>query len=158
MKTYLDIETAFDGTITVVGLYRADRGFVQFVAAEVSDLRLWQALEGSHTICTYNGDRFDLPVIRRRLGLDLSAHFASHDLMVDCWRLGLKGGLKRVEALLGLQRTTVGVDGLEAMRLWHRYETVGDRKALSHLLAYNREDVLSLEMIDGLLRERKRCG
>ncbi|MFQ5658621.1 MAG: ribonuclease H-like domain-containing protein, partial [Candidatus Methylomirabilales bacterium] len=69
VKAYLDIETSFLGDITVIGLYAEDRGFVQLVGGSISDLAVWRALEGIEVICTYNGTRFDLPVIRRRLAL-----------------------------------------------------------------------------------------
>lgn len=158
VKAYLDIETSFLGEITVVGLHAEDRGFVQLVGGGITELALWTALEGVQTICTYNGTRFDLPVIRRRLGLDLRAAFTSHDLMYDCWRRNLYGGLKRVEERLEIPRSTRGVDGIEAMRLWHRYETTRDREALMILLEYNREDVLNLEILDRTLQGMISCA
>lgn len=148
MKVYLDIETSFDGTITVFGLHAEDRGMIQLVGGKISDVTVWRALEGVQTICTYNGSRFDLPVIRRRLGLDLSKEFRSHDLMFDCWRHGLFGGLKRVEEQLGISRGLKGIDGFDAMWLWSRYEDGGDAEALDTLLSYNRDDVLNLRVLE----------
>lgn len=153
MKAYLDIETSFSGAITVVGLYAEDRGIIQLVGGTVSDLAVWRALVGVETICTYNGSRFDLPVIRRRLGLDLAREFRSHDLMYECWRRGLFGGLKRVEERLGIARHSKGIDGWDAMRLWARYEDGGDEEALTMLLSYNREDVLNLPVLESRLLE-----
>ena len=153
MKAYLDIETSFDGIITIVGCHLVDRGLIQWVGGMVSDVSVWRALEGVETICTYNGSRFDLPVIRRRLGLDLAKEFRSHDLMYDCWRHGLFGGLKRVEEQLGIARRSKGIDGWDAMRLWSRYEDGGDRDALEILLAYNRDDVLNLPVLESRLSE-----
>lgn len=153
MKAYLDIETSFEGAITVVGLYATDRGLIQLVDPHVSDVTVWQALEGVETICTYNGSRFDLPVIRRRLGLDLSAAFQSHDLMYTCWRHSLFGGLKRVEEQLGIPRCSKGIDGMEAMRLWSRYENDRDKEALQILLTYNSEDVLNLPVLEARLQD-----
>jgi hypothetical protein len=128
------------------------------VGGDISEVALWKALEGVQVICTYNGSRFDLPVIRRRLGVDLLSSFASHDLMYDCWRHRLYGGLKRVEERLGIFRRSRGIDGIEAMRLWHRYETTRDRGALMTLLDYNREDVLNLEVLDRILKGRAPCA
>lgn len=153
MKAYLDIETSFDGTITVVGLYAPARGLIQLIGTQISDVTVWQALEGVETICTYNGSRFDLPVIRRRLGLDLCAAFQSLDLMYTCWRHGLFGGLKRVEEQLGISRRVKGIDGMEAMRLWSRYEADDDEEALRVLLSYNREDVMNLPVLEARLME-----
>jgi len=158
VKAYLDIETSFLGDITVFGLYAEDRGFVQLVGGGISDVAVWESLEGIQVICTYNGSRFDLPVIRRRLGLDLRSSFTSHDLMYDCWKRRLYGGLKRVEEQLDIQRRTRGIDGMEAMRLWHRYETTQDREAFMALLEYNREDVLNLETLDRILQGMTPCA
>ena len=158
MRGYLDIETSFEGTITVLGLYADDRGCIQLVGPEVTDVNLYRVLEGLRTLCTYNGSRFDLPVIRRRLRADLAAEFESCDLMLECWRVGLKGGLKRVEEQLGIRRWTRGVTGFDAMRLWHQYETIGDGEALATLLEYNREDVVNLKLLDGMLEDLRRCG
>jgi len=148
MKTYLDIETSFEGGITIVGLYDAARGFRQLMGGEVTDVRLCQALEGTQSLCTYNGEAFDLPVIRRRLGVDLRTLYRSHDLLRDCHRLKMKGGLKGVERLLGIPRATAGLDGYEAMRLWARYVNDYDEEALTILREYNREDVMNLTLLD----------
>ncbi len=157
VKAYLDIETSFLGEITVIGLYAEDRGLVQLVGGSITEVALWKALEGIRVICTYNGSRFDLPVIHRHLHLDLRSSFTSHDLMYDCWRRNLYGGLKRVEEQLDIPRQTRGVDGIEAMRLWHRYETARDSGALMTLLEYNREDVLNLETLDLILQGMVPC-
>ncbi|HYB74559.1 MAG TPA: ribonuclease H-like domain-containing protein [Candidatus Sulfotelmatobacter sp.] len=150
-RAYLDIETAFEGGISIIGIYGADRGMIQLVGGDVTDVGLVRALDGVETLCTYNGDRFDLPVIRRRLGVDLREVCRPHDLMRDCWRVGLKGGLKRVEAQIGIVRQTQGVDGYAAMRLWANYTNDGDADALQTLLLYNREDVLNLALLDAYL-------
>ncbi len=150
-RAYLDIETAFEGGISIIGIYGADRGMIQLVGGDVTDVGLVRALDGVETLCTYNGDRFDLPVIRRRLGVDLREVCRPHDLMRDCWRVGLKGGLKRVEAQIGIVRQTQGVDGYAAMRLWASYTNDGDADALQTLLLYNREDVLNLALLDAYL-------
>ena len=158
VKAYLDIETSFFGEISIFGLYAEDRGLVQLVGGGISDVTVWNSLEGIQVICTYNGTRFDLPVIRRRLGLDLRSSFRCHDLMYDCWRRRLYGGLKRVEEQLNIPRRSRGIDGMEAMRLWHRYETARDNEAFVTLLEYNREDVLNLETLDRFLQEMAPCA
>ena len=150
-RAYLDIETSFDGGITIIGIYGADRGMIQLVGGDVTDVGLVRALGGVDTVCTYNGDRFDLPVIHRRLGVDLRQVCRSHDLMRDCHRAGLKGGLKRVEAQMGIVRQSEGVDGRAAMRLWAGYLNDGDEDALRTLLLYNREDVVNLALLDAFL-------
>ena len=160
MRAYLDIETTFSGSISVIGIYRPDQGTTQLVGGGVRDLPLYEALEGVRTLVTFNGSCFDLPVIRRRLYADLKRDFEHCDLLYICRRQGLRGGLKKVEELLGIGRATAGITGWDAPRLWHRYEANGDRIALQTLLDYNREDVVNLEILErhlGLSEHTLQC-
>jgi uncharacterized protein YprB with RNaseH-like and TPR domain len=95
-------------------------------------------------LVTFNGSQFDVPFLR--------AHFpnarldqAHIDLRFVLASLGYKGGLKVVESGLGLHRDAAiqGVDGFEAVRLWHLYRR-GDRGALEKLILYNVTDVANL--------------
>lgn len=151
MRAYLDIETTFDSSISVIGIYRPDVGTIQLVGAGVRDVPLYEALDGVKTIVTFNGSSFDLPVIRKRLYVDLKTQFEHCDLMYVCRRRDLRGGLKRIETLLGIGRETAGISGWDAPRLWHRYETLGDAAALDTLLHYNREDVINLAVLEAHL-------
>lgn len=151
MKAYLDIETCAGGAVTVVGIYREDRGLRQLVGGEITDVTVWEALEGVETLCTFNGDRFDLPILERQVRLDLRKHFASLDLLRECRRVGLKGGLKRLEERFGIARHTRGISGWDALQLWARYEDEGDREALRLLLEYNREDVMNLVQLERIV-------
>lgn len=151
MRAYLDIETTFSGSISVIGIYRPDSGTTQLVGGGVSDLNLYTCLAGVSTLVTFNGSSFDLPVIRKRLMADLKAEYAHRDLLYVCRRRGLRGGLKVVEQILGIARGTAGISGWDAPRLWHRYETYGDRSALETLLAYNVEDVVNLATLEAML-------
>jgi uncharacterized protein YprB with RNaseH-like and TPR domain len=100
-------------------------------------------------LVTFNGSQFDVPFLK--------AHFpqarldqAHIDLRFVLRSLGYRGGLKLVEQTLGLSRdrSIQGVDGFEAVRLWHRYRR-GDRAALMKLALYNLTDVVNLvELID----------
>jgi uncharacterized protein YprB with RNaseH-like and TPR domain len=148
MRAYLDIETTFSGSISMIGIYRPDIGTIQLVGGGVRDLALYEALEGVRTIVTFNGSSFDLPVIRKRIYVDLKRDFEHCDLMYVCRRRGLRGGLKRVEAILGIARATVGISGWDAPRLWHRFDVLGDQDALHTLLDYNREDVVNLAVLE----------
>jgi len=151
MRAYLDIETTFTGAISVIGIYRPDRGAVQLVGGGVTDLNLYGALEGVATLVTFNGSGFDLPVIRKRLLADLRAEYAHRDLLHVCRQRGLRGGLKVVEQHLGIHRDTVGISGWDAPRLWQQYEEHGDQTALEALLAYNYEDVINLAALEAML-------
>jgi len=151
---YLDIETTGlfwpEAEITVVGIYLV-HGFedklVQLVGEEITVKNLLEALKDTNTIFTYNGKRFDLPFIKVTLGIDLESIAIHHDLMYDCWRCNLYGGLKAVEQQLGIHRRLQGITGLDAVELWKRYIKYGDRKALSMLLEYNQEDVMNLRKL-----------
>ncbi|MCU0490138.1 MAG: ribonuclease H-like domain-containing protein [Chloroflexaceae bacterium] len=151
MRAYLDIETSFEGGITVIGIYRPDLGTLQLVGGGVHDLNLYHALEGVSTLVTFNGTCFDLPVIRKRLHADLKQEYAHDDLLYVCRKRGLRGGLKVVEQRLGIVRETAGITGWDAPRLWQRYEYGGDQAALNTLLHYNREDVTNLATLESLL-------
>ena len=154
---YLDIETTglswFYNDITVVGIYLvngSENRLVQLVGREVTGDNLLEAINGVNTIYTYNGSRFDLPFIRASLDVDLTDHYHHHDLMYDCWRNNLYGGLKSVEQQLGIPRQLKGISGWDAVILWWRYQNSGNQNALATLLKYNEEDVVNLKV----LRER----
>ncbi len=151
MKAYLDIETCAEGSVTILGIYREDRGFRQLVGGEITDVSVWEALEGVTTLCTFNGDRFDLPILERHTRLELRSHFRSLDLLRECRRAGLKGGLKRMEERFGITRHTRGMSGWDALELWARHEATGDQGALQLLLEYNREDVMNLVELERIV-------
>jgi len=157
LEAYLDIETTglscqYAG-ITVIGIYLVngnDSRLVQLVGKEVTSDNLLDSMKHVNKIFTYNGSRFDLPFIYASLGTDLTESYYHHDLMYDCWEKNLHGGLKGVEQQLDIPRHLKGVDGLEAVMLWWRYQNYGDQDALATLLKYNEEDVVNLKA----LRER----
>lgn len=148
MKAYLDIETSFQGKITVIGVYRPSCGFRQIWGDDITRKNLVSLLEEAKALMTYNGSRFDLPVINRHLGIRLDRIFFHRDLLFDCWNFRLYGGLKAVEKELGIERKTEEINGFLAMELWERYQKTGDTRSLSKLLLYNQEDVLNLVKLE----------
>ncbi|MFC1952059.1 ribonuclease H-like domain-containing protein [Chloroflexota bacterium] len=154
MEAYLDIETTglsfTDCTVIVVGMYicnEEDTKVIQLVGKDISSDRLLETLKGVRIIHTYNGSRFDLPFIHSCLGIDLNRMFPHRDLMFDCWRNNLYGGLKAVERQLGIERRLKNMNGYEAVRLWWKYVDSFDLKALDKLLEYNQEDVVNLKAL-----------
>ncbi len=152
---YLDIETTGlslgRDAVTVVGVYdgRRKRSFVQ--GDDLEDLPA--AMDRAKLLVTFNGCRFDLPFLRKafpRMALN-QIHL---DVLHPLRRLGFFGGLKAIEAELGIRRTedTAGLRGFGAVRLWHAYER-GDEDALDLLLEYNMEDVVNLEPLAELAYE-----
>lgn len=158
LEAFLDIETTglslHYSEITVVGIHifdGLDTGFIQLVGEEVTVANILSALNGVEVIYTYNGKRFDLPFIHNRLGVNLAELFTHRDLMYDCWRNNLYGGLKSVEQQLGIPRRLNGINGSDAVRLWWRYVDDYDEDALATLLEYNREDVVNLQTLKEML-------
>lgn len=154
MGLYLDVETTYQGKLTVIGLHHCAIGTVQLVGADITRENLEKALPPAICVYTYNGDRFDLPIIKQQLGVDLKTRFRSVDLMKTAQRAKLYGGLKRVEQVLGIKRQHEGLSGKDAVALWYVYERDGDQEALEKLLAYNREDVENLVQLRELLEAR----
>lgn len=153
-RAYLDIETTglsryyCDITVIGVGVEVGRRVVtVQLMENSLSERRLLQALREVERVYTYNGSRFDLPFIRTRLNVDLREIVEHRDLMYDCWRHNLKGGLKAVEHRLGIRRKLAGMDGYMAVKMWWRYYNYNDREALGKLLLYNKEDVTNLKTL-----------
>jgi len=153
-RGYLDIETTGLGRdyaeITVIGLgieRGSTRRFHQLVGDEINTLRLVKLIRTVDTLYTYNGTRFDLPFIKAKLGIDLKDYTTHKDLMYQCWRHNLYGGLKKVETLLGITRKTRGADGWMAVRLWWDYVNNGNDSALALLLDYNKDDIWNLRIL-----------
>ncbi|MFC1992851.1 ribonuclease H-like domain-containing protein [Chloroflexota bacterium] len=154
IEAYLDIETTglspLDCMVTVVGMYLCDgedTEVIQFAGKDITADGLLEALEGVNILYTYNGSRFDLPFIHYCIGVDLNRMFPHRDLMYDCWKNNLYGGLKAVERQLGIERRLKDMNGWEAIQLWWKYVDSFDIKALNKLLEYNKEDVVNLKTL-----------
>jgi uncharacterized protein YprB with RNaseH-like and TPR domain len=146
---FLDIETtglsARDNEITMIGVYGAGKTRVFINGINLDDFP--GALEGCKTIVTFNGIRFDIPFIQHYFP-DIVFDQLHIDLMYPLRRIGLTGGLKKIETTLGLARSTEtsGLNGFDAVRLWYRYKR-GHQEALDTLIKYNIEDIRNLETI-----------
>jgi Fic family protein len=159
-EAYLDIETtglsSLDDSIIVLGIYKPVGGrynVIQLVGENITRENLMKSLNGVDIIYTYNGNRFDLPFIKASLGIDLSTHFRHHDLMYDCWKNNLLGGFRAVERQLQIPRQTEVISGLDAIRLWGKYQASHEEDALNLLLQNNKEDVMNLKILKEKLPE-----
>ncbi len=150
-RAYLDVETDFSGKISVIGVSSGEGDFVQFYGEDVTFQNLERVLLGKEVIVTFNGDRFDLPLIKRELNFDVKLSYISLDLFRVKKRMGIGGGLKEVERYFGIRRSTQ-ISGRDAPFLWDHYIRYGDLFALQLLLTYNREDVLNLIELENKLR------
>lgn len=148
---YLDIET--DGLnswndITVIGLYDGIRTKTMIKDINLNYKALKEELSKYKMIVTFNGASFDLPFIQKRYPnvLPKVPHF---DLRFACKRIGLSGGLKKIEQELGMQRRDLvrGLDGGDALTLWKMYKGSGDEHYLNLLVEYNEEDIINLKKI-----------
>lgn len=158
MALYLDTETTYQGELTVIGLHHASFGTVQLVGKDITKAALEAVLPFALCVYTYNGDRFDLPIIKKQVGVDLAQRYRSVDLMKACHKARLYGGLKGVEEKLGIGRQHAGMSGKDAVALWYEYEKTGNAEALGKLLAYNREDVENLIALRECLEQRLARG
>jgi len=144
---FLDIETTalspYEGMVTVVAVHGGG-ATRSFVAGE--DLEELPAYLGRFPVLvTFNGRYFDVPFLEATFPAFVAppVHI---DLRFLCYRIGLSGGLKRIETTLGIgDRTGVeGIRGLDAVRLWREYRA-GSAAALERLVRYNRADTVNLE-------------
>lgn len=164
MKAYLDIETDRRGNLSVVGVFLEYGKFIQLYGEDITTLNVETILREANIVVTFNGDRFDLPVIKRDLNLDVKATHHSLDLFNVKKQLGIKGGLKELERLFGIVRKTEGLNGYDAMLLWEKYtriDKLDDNErfnALNLLLEYNKEDVINLVALEkALFKMIERC-
>ena len=146
---FLDIETNggyVADSITIIGVYD---GWESRIYVKGRDLDEFAPDSARYALwVTFFGTGFDLPFLRRRfpsLPLD-QIHI---DLCASLRRLGYKGGLKRIEAQIGIARTpeVEGMSGMDAVRLWRQYRRYKDEDALNLLIAYNRADIENLQLL-----------
>lgn len=147
LTAFLDIETTglspYQGIVTVVAVHTP--GTTRSFVADDNLEELPAYLKRFQLLVTFNGTLFDVPFLEHRFP-QLLVPPAHIDLRFVLRRLGLTGGLKRIEQELGLgDRTGVeGVNGLDAVRLWEAYRR-GNPAALERLVQYNRADTVNLE-------------
>ena len=150
---YLDIETTFDGQVTVIGCYDERRGPRLYVRGH--NLGDFVRERTPQAYVTFNGASFDLPVLERTFR-GWRAEAPHLDLRQVAWCLKEGGGLKAIEARWGLERPThlTGLGGAEAPVLWRSFARTGDEASLRRLLEYNLYDVVQLRLVAQIACER----
>jgi uncharacterized protein YprB with RNaseH-like and TPR domain len=155
---FFDIETtgldAARNDVTTVSVHRGGDTETLIRGDDLGARRLRKHFSDAPLIVSFNGARFDVPFLEDAFDLDVTAPHL--DLMYPCRRLDLTGGLKAIEAEVGIGRDRPDLSGKDAVRLWREYER-GDEAALDTLVSYNREDTENLrtlaDVVTGRLHE-----
>jgi len=158
---YLDIETnglppGRGGYVTVVGLYDGFEWRCLVAGENLTSENLNRELSGYKCLVTFYGASFDVPFLQRTfpgVRFDIP-HF---DLCFAAKRVGIHGGLKKIECLFNIERSEEvrGLDGYDAVKLWE-FAKRGSDDAKRLLLSYNREDTVNLTAIADILYRRLR--
>jgi uncharacterized protein YprB with RNaseH-like and TPR domain/predicted nuclease with RNAse H fold/dephospho-CoA kinase len=152
---FLDIETTglslFYDEITLIGLSLGGEYRFHVAGRPLRSIADWIAR--AKCVVTFNGTLFDLKFLRqthRRLRLP-QAHV---DLRFLARSVGLRGGQKEIERLIGFDRLGAGdMSGEAAPLLWHEY-LMGNIEAFKKLVEYNRADVEGMKAIFDVVAER----
>ncbi|MBC7659293.1 MAG: ribonuclease H-like domain-containing protein [Chitinophagaceae bacterium] len=100
-------------------------------------------LEEASLLATFNGAAYDVPFLAH----EFEVPFAKAHVDLCHWlrNQGFKGGLKAIQKAFPHlhQRSSMDIDGWDAVKLWRLYEQ-GHDAALTSLMCYNAEDVLIL--------------
>ncbi len=163
---FVDIETTgltpgYD-QITVIGLADAT-GATAFVAGRPQPgdeplERFREAIRPYQLIVTYNGTGFDLPFIEKSFRESNFRFEQPHlDIMLTARSLGLQGGLKDMEKLVGIERPADIKDmrGAEAIQLWGQWKNTGDAAAYRRLTTYCKADCTNLRDFCTAIYRRK---
>ena len=146
---FLDIETTglsyYYDEITIIGWSFGGRAKTIVKGQDLGPLQVDAAR--AKALVTFNGVRFDTKFIKREFP-EITLPETHVDLMYLCRRVGLKGGQKAIENVLGIdfRDELADVGGAEAVVLWHRYIR-GDLGALRKLIRYNRIDIAAMGAI-----------
>lgn len=151
---FLDIETTgldkHRNYITTVSIYREGevKTYIRGINFEPDEVQY--VLHNAPLLVTFNGARFDVPFLETALEMPIDTPHL--DLLYPCKRVGLTGGLKRIESELKVARDT-DIDGREAVQLWNQYQA-GDDDALDRLVHYNQLDTINLERVADTVMDR----
>lgn len=159
----LDIETngfqpGHGGYVTLVGLYDGFEWRYLIRGENLTVENLNKELAGYKCLITFYGSVFDVPFLLRSYhGVKFNIpHF---DLCFAARKLGIEGGLKKLETLFGINRddSVSGMNGYDAVKLWEQVKR-GSTEAKELLLTYNREDTINLLGLAGILYQRLRTS
>jgi uncharacterized protein len=142
---FVDIEIEQSGII-MIGLYDGREMKTMVKGVNLDKEVLKKELEKYKVMVTFNGGSFDLPRLKKYFGdIPKLPHV---DLRHVCSKVGLVGGLKRIEEQLGITRPThLKAQGESVVGLWKAFHASGDREYLNLLVQYNEEDTANLKEV-----------
>ncbi|MBO3461663.1 ribonuclease H-like domain-containing protein [Aetokthonos hydrillicola Thurmond2011] len=146
---FLDIETTglsiYYNDITLVG-WSMDSKYNVYIQGD-DDYSFRRALTEAKIIVTFNGSLFDIPFICKKFH-NLKLPKTHIDLRFLAKRVGLTGGQKKIEKLLGIKRHSklLNIEGDSAPLLWSKY-CRGDADSLRLLISYNHADIEGMKSI-----------
>ena len=148
---FLDIETTGvspRSPITMVGVFDGARMHTLVRGQNLTRNNLGGILSGAKVMVTFNGSSFDIPMMESQFP-GIVPGILHVDLRHPLRRLGLVGGLKRIERELGVERDrrVEYMTGEDAVYLWRLWERDGNRNALDLLTEYNAEDCRNLKVL-----------
>lgn len=149
---FLDIETTGlsrrANRVTTVSIFDGKNTETFINGVNLKSNALNDALKRFKMLVTFNGAMFDVPFIQEHFPR-VSLAMPHMDLRWVAKRAGFTGGLKSIEKQLGISRddNIKDITGMDAVRLWKRWELHGDKDALDTLVRYNQEDVINLKTL-----------
>jgi uncharacterized protein YprB with RNaseH-like and TPR domain/predicted nuclease with RNAse H fold/dephospho-CoA kinase len=153
---FLDIETTglsiYYDKITVIGWsLNQDYGF-WIQGMEENSFK--NVLAKAKILVTFNGTLFDIPFLKKEFP-DLQIPLTHIDLRFLGQRVGLSGGQKVIEKVIGIERASHISDmvGETAPILWFKY-LKGDWSALKLLISYNHADIVGMKKILDVIIDR----
>ena len=149
---FLDIETTgleWPAEVTLVGVFLGSEYTPLVRGIGLSASAVQRALGHARVLVTFNGGSFDLPMLRAAFPSLRLDHLPHVDLRHLAPRAGIRGGLKKVERLLGIRRAEdiKMLCSHDAVHLWRLWERKGSRNALRLLIDYNRADTENLRRV-----------
>lgn len=152
----LDIETNglpfnYGGHITLIGLYDGYEWRYLLREENLTSENLQKLLHGYKYLITFNGTAFDIPFLINSFP-EIEIKIPHFDLCLAAKRVGIKGGMKKIEEIFGLSRepSVKGLNGYDAVKLWKNFQK-GSLEAKELLLTYNRYDTVNLFRLGELL-------
>jgi len=150
-SVFLDIETSgtsIKSYLTIMCIYNGyETKTMTFFNFNYKILK--QYLARYKLLVTFNGLSFDIPFLNKKYP-GLLPNIPHFDLRHTCKKIGLKGGLKKIEKQLGIKRENEIVQrfyGGDPFKLWRMYKGSGNDYYLNLLVKYNEEDTINLEKI-----------